>query len=206
MIKALKEIPRKTLWIHLGILVFAILSDQASKLWAMARFNGIPRGETIQVIGDWWRFQLAFNEGAAFSMRPQELIPFLHPTLFYMLLGTVALIGLSWFYIKLPTADWPSRWGSVLILGGALGNLIDRFRLHKVIDFIDWDFPNVQIGSYYMERWPTFNLADSWVLIGVGLIFLSPWLMRWSGTELPTGETANTHADAGTTSDKTGES
>jgi signal peptidase II len=163
---------------HLALALVALALDQASKSWALIRFQGIPRAEAIQVIGDAWRWQLAYNEGAAFSMRPQQLIPFLSPTVFYTLLSVVAVVALTWFYRKLPAAEWPSRLGVSLIAGGAVGNLVDRLQMHKVVDFIDWDFPNVTFGSFRMERWPTFNLADTWVLVGVAFIFLTPWLVR----------------------------
>lgn len=156
----------------------ALLLDQVTKLWAMARFDGVPRQETISVIGDYWRFQLAFNEGAAFSIRPQDIVPWMPQTLFYLLLGGVAIVVLLWFYRSTSANDRVARWGVMLILGGAIGNLIDRIRIGKVIDFIDWDFPDIQIGAWLMERWPTFNLADSWVLIGIALLLLSPLFLK----------------------------
>ena len=67
-----------------------------------------------------------------------------------------------------------------LVLGGALGNLIDRFRLGEVIDFLDFDFINIKIppfkfgfidfSGFYMGRWPVFNVADGAVTIGMILI------------------------------------
>lgn len=164
--------------VDLAIAAVALLLDQLTKFWAMARFDGVARQERIQVIGDLWRFELAFNEGAAFSLKPQNLLPWLPQTLFYLLLGAGALAALLWLYKSLPSSDRPSRYGTMLVIAGALGNLIDRVRIGKVIDFIDWDFPDIQIGNWVLERWPTFNLADSWVLIGVALLLLSPYLGR----------------------------
>lgn len=168
----------------------ALLLDQVTKLWAMVRFGGIPRGEKIRVIGDYFRFELAFNEGAAFSMKPQNLIPWLHPTLFYLLLGGAATVLLVWFYKSLSREETAARKGSILILAGAFGNLIDRIRIGKVIDFIDWDFPDITLGDWMLHRWPTFNLADSFVLIGVGLVLLSPLFLKRrkkrGGTDLET--------------------
>jgi signal peptidase II len=61
-----------------------------------------------------------------------------------------------------------------LILGGALGNMIDRVTRGLVIDFLDFDFPNIKIRplGIYMTRWPTFNLADSSVLIGIVILLI----------------------------------
>ena len=71
--------------------------------------------------------------------------------------------------------------GVALITSGAFGNLTDRLRIHKVVDFIDWEFPNIaidpfsflgiQFGGLYMDRWPTFNIADALVCVGVSIIF-----------------------------------
>jgi signal peptidase II len=155
---------------HIIIIIIGFILDQWSKFWAvdaLGSATGEPQGRTISVIGDLWRFRLAYNEGAAFSMRPQEIAPFLHPTVFFALFSAAAISALVYFYFKgTEKEDWMSRTGVAFILSGALGNLADRMRIHKVVDFIDWDFPD-----FIMYRWPTFNLADSWVLTGVGLIF-----------------------------------
>jgi signal peptidase II len=158
------------------------ISDQITKFWAVARFtdaNGEQNYQKINVIGDLFRFQLAYNEGAAFSMKPQALLPFLHPTLFFSIVSIIAITGLIWFYRTLPTKDWPSRLGVMLILSGALGNLTDRMHIHKVVDFIDVDFPD-----FIMHRWPTFNIADSCVCVGVSLILISPVLFKKPKTEV----------------------
>lgn len=160
---------------HTLILIVGVILDQWTKLWAVGRLgdvNGNPTGEKIEVIGSLWRHRLAYNEGAAFSMKPQDLIPALHPTLFYAIFSVIAISALIYFYKKaVEPDDTLSRLGVALILSGALGNLADRMRIHKVIDFIDWDFPD-----FIMVRWPTFNLADSWVCIGVALIFVASWV------------------------------
>ena len=164
-----------------SVFVLGIILDQITKLWAEARFtftDGTPNGEIIEVIGSLFRFQLAYNTGAAFSMKPQALVPWLHPTLFFAIVSIIAIIALWKFFKSLPVKDWASRLGVVMILSGAIGNFTDRIRIGKVVDFIDWDFPDFQIGSWGLSRWPVFNLADSWVLIGVSLIFLSQWLVK----------------------------
>ena len=61
----------------------------------------------------------------------------------------------------------------VMILGGAVGNFIDRMRLSMVVDFIDCDFPD-----FIMTRFPTFNVADSFVTVGVAVVILSPVILR----------------------------
>jgi signal peptidase II len=60
-----------------------------------------------------------------------------------------------------------------MILGGAVGNFIDRMRLSMVVDFIDCDFPD-----FIMTRFPTYNVADSFVTVGVAVVILSPVFLK----------------------------
>jgi len=83
---------------------------------------------------------------------------------------TAVLFLLIWFF-RLKTKDRLITWGISLILGGALGNMVDRFRFREVVDFLDF-----HIGAYH---WPAFNIADSaitmgTVLIGISLVFNGP--------------------------------
>ena len=161
---------------HIGIIVFSIVADQLTKLWALARFTnetGAPNHDIINVIGEFVRFQLVFNKGAAFSSRPQDLMPFLSPTVFFILISVVAAVVMFFFYRNIDKRDWMSRLGVVMILGGAVGNFIDRMRLQMVVDFIDCDLPD-----FIMTRFPTFNVADSFVTVGVAVILLSPVLLK----------------------------
>ena len=100
-------------------------------------------------------------------------MPFLPPWLFFLLISIVATIVLLWFYKSIDKRDWMSRLGVVMILGGAVGNFIDRMRLSMVVDFIDCDFPD-----FIMTRFPTFNVADSFVTVGVAVVILSPVILR----------------------------
>lgn len=159
--------------------VFGLILDQITKIWALHRFtneNGFLTREIIPLIGPngaWLRFQLVFNEGAAFSSRPQDILPFMSPLLFFFLMSIIALTLLIFFFRSIDVRDWLSRLGIVMIIFGALGNFIDRMRLQKVVDFIDCDFPD-----FIMMRFPTFNVADSYVTVGVVLVLLSPFLLK----------------------------
>ena len=161
---------------HVGVILFSIVADQLTKLWALVRFTnetGAPNHDIIEVISDLVRFQLVFNKGAAFSSRPQDLMPFLSPTVFFILISVVACVVMFFFYKSIDKRDWLSRLGVVMILGGAVGNFIDRMRLKMVVDFIDCDFPD-----FIMTRFPTFNVADSFVTVGVAVIILSPIILK----------------------------
>ena len=161
---------------HIAVIVFSIVADQLTKLWALARFTnetGAPNHDVINILGEFLRFQLVFNKGAAFSSRPQDLMPFLSPTVFFILISLVAVVVMGWFYKNIDRRDWMSRLGVVMILGGAIGNFIDRMRLQMVVDFIDCDLPD-----FIMTRFPTFNVADSFVTVGVAIVILSPFILK----------------------------
>ena len=161
---------------HLGLVVFSIVADQLTKLWAVMRFTnetGAPNHEHIDVIGSLVRFDLVYNKGAAFSSRPQDLMPFLPPWVFFLIISIIAAAVLIWFYRSIDKRDYLSRLGVVMIIGGAIGNFIDRMRLQMVVDFIDCDFPD-----FIMTRFPTFNVADSFVTVGVAIVILSPLILR----------------------------
>ena len=88
-------------------------------------------------------------------------------------MSIVAMTVLIWFFRSIDHRDWVSRLGVIMIISGALGNFIDRMRIQKVVDFIDCDLPD-----FIMTRFPTFNVADSFVTVGVILVFLSPVLIK----------------------------
>ena len=163
--------------IYLGTLLIVTLAlDQYTKLLARIHF-GTPGGEpdyekVKQVLGEWLQFRLIFNTGAAFGMRPQQVLPFLNPTLFYALFSLAAISFLAFMYRKIPRDDYWQKAGLTLIFSGAIGNLIDRLRFHKVTDFIDVGIPGIP------TRWPTFNIADSCVCVGVAIILFSSWIPR----------------------------
>jgi signal peptidase II len=167
--------------IRIALILATLGLDQVTKMWARANYS-LPDGEpdyykVTQVIGEWVQFRLVYNRGAAFGLRPQDILPFLHPTVFYLLFSSVAILVLFFYYRKLGRHEaWP-RTGVALILSGAFGNLIDRLQLHKVTDFIDVGIPG------YAWRWPTFNIADSCVCVGVGLILAAPLFARKHAAE-----------------------
>jgi len=135
-----------------------LLADQASKA---AISSAIPLNGRVGVIGDFVQLWNAQNHGAAFSL-------FQGGTLIFLVVSVLAfgLIG----YLYRSWQGGPLWLYAVLgvALGGILGNLIDRLRFGYVTDFI-----SVGIGEV---RWPTFNVADASIVIGVGLIALRLFL------------------------------
>nr|AGS54262.1 lipoprotein signal peptidase [uncultured bacterium contig00092] len=154
---------------YAAIGVVALALDQITKFWA----DSHALGWSIPVFGDLLRFTLVYNENAAFSMKPQSILPWLSPTIFFGSLTVIACIAAVLFFRGTPKRDYFSRLGITLIIAGALGNFCDRIRIGKVVDFIDADFPD-----FIFERWPTFNLADSWVTTGMVLLFISSFAFK----------------------------
>ena len=121
------------------------------------------------VVEDYWNFRYVENPGAAWGMfgtLPEGVRrPFFH------LVSLVALGFLLWMYRTLPPGQRRVRIALALVAGGALGNFVDRLLRGYVIDFIDWHWRN-QPGM----RWPTFNVADAAIVVGVGLMLLDQLL------------------------------
>ncbi len=147
-----------------------IVLDQAVKLWVRST---MPVGRSYRILGaDFLRFTHVENDGIAFGLKAGSPL-----FLAFFSLAAAAII----FYFIL-TADRPGaaarsrtvRFSLALILGGALGNMIDRFLFGKVTDFIDFDFPD-----FIMARWPVFNLADSAVTIGVAIWCIHLVISGW---------------------------
>lgn len=163
--------------LYASVFATVLFLDQITKLRARARFSG-PDGQPdysayIPVIGDWFHLRLVYNYGSAWGLRPQEILPFLHPVLFFILITAVAISLFVFYYRSLAPHEKAGRMGIILIITGAVGNnLIDRPLFHKVTDFIDVGIPGVY------PRFPVFNIADTAVTVGILLLFLAPFFSR----------------------------
>ncbi|MDX2345318.1 MAG: signal peptidase II [Legionella sp.] len=131
--------------------VFVILLDQLTKYWAMTHL--VPY-ESIAVF-PMFSWTLAFNSGSAFSFLSES-----GSWHMWFFAGFSALIslGLLVWILRISSTLFTQMLALALILGGAVGNLVDRFRFGYVIDFID-----VYYKTYH---WPVFNVADSAICIG----------------------------------------
>ncbi len=147
----------RLLSVVIAVVVFA--GDQATK--AIVE-RSIPEHAVVPILPHLFNLTHTKNAGAAFGLFSESPAPWktaLLVTVSGVLL--VAVVGIVW---KSRHLHWETGVGLALILGGALSNLFDRIRLGRVVDFLD-----VYYGSYH---WPTFNLADSAIVIGaVFLIF-----------------------------------
>ncbi len=138
----------------------SLVCDIASKLWAEKRLAEGP----VEVIPNYLEFVLARNRGGAWGIlqNTQEYVR--RP--FFLIVSVVAMIFIVSLYKKLQPNQRALTWGLPLVLGGALGNVFDRIRYGHVIDFIR---AHAQWGGADHE-WPTFNVADISICIGVGLM------------------------------------
>lgn len=152
--------------IFLGLFAFTLLLDQGSK-GLVVRLIGY--GDQIEVIKGFFYLTHVGNPGAAFSFLADQPSWFRQP--FFIGATTIAIFIIVSFYRKLSAAERLSAFALGAILGGAVGNLIDRvFRgselFHgEVVDFLHF----ILWGGY---AWPDFNLADSFIVCGVGLLIL----------------------------------
>lgn len=172
----------KTLYLSLIIVVV----DQVTKLFVKGfsipflgiNYDGMYLGQMIPVIGDFFRFTFVENPGMAFGYDPGSSFK-----LIISVFSLVASIGLIFYLYAIRDKSLSLRIAIACILGGAVGNLIDRtfygvifdyapLFYGKVVDFFDFDFFNFTLFGRSYDRWPVFNIADAAVTIGVLILLL----------------------------------
>jgi signal peptidase II len=174
-------VPVRRWLLFFGIAVTIVVLDQVSKAWVVANF---PLDEPVEIIGDWLRIWYIHNTGALFGLFRGQAALFA-----LVSVGVVALI--VWFYSRIAAS------GGILItfalgllLGGAVGNFIDRVRLDHVVDFVD-----MGIGSL---RFYTYNVADSAITISILLLLLSAVLPSRGGpADVGDGQASPAGGDGG---------
>ncbi|MCX8011437.1 MAG: signal peptidase II, partial [Ignavibacteria bacterium] len=154
-------------------LVIVVL-DQVSKLLVKGfkipflgiEHKGMELYQTVSVIGDFFRLTYIENPGMAFGINFGDGSKF-----FLTFFSILASVGIIYYLYKNRNHLFITRFSLALILGGAIGNLIDRIfygvfygegaLFHgKVVDFFDFDFFNVNLFGHQYDRWPIFNIAD----------------------------------------------
>ena len=140
--------------------VLVVVLDQVTKSMILQRFG---LGMTIPVIPNYFNLTYVQNQGAAFGFLAQSDPSFRVP--FFMIVPTIALVSIGVIFRRLPDGDLKMASALSLVVAGALGNLIDRLALGFVVDFLDFHW---QWGYHF----PAFNVADSAICIGVGLLML----------------------------------
>jgi signal peptidase II len=140
----------KKLWIT----TVALLADLATKWLVTSRFE---LWESVNVLGDFFRLTYIHNPGAVFGIR-------LGSSYLHLALSGVAMAVVISMLVKTPASNRWAGTGLALVLGGAVGNIVDRLRFGVVIDFLDFG-----IGDF---RWYVFNIADACVSVGVVLLMI----------------------------------
>jgi signal peptidase II len=155
--------------------ILTLAADIGSKVWAERKLE--PYG-SIQLIPDHLAFVLAKNRGGAWGLLQGTNENVRRP--FFLLVSAAAIAFIVTLYRRLQPRQRALKWGLPLVLGGALGNVFDRIRYGHVIDFIDYHAEWIKKGNelfakyakdhYVTDHWPTFNVADIAICVGVGLM------------------------------------
>jgi signal peptidase II len=145
---------RRLEWVLVSLIVVA---DQVTKAMVRSR---LELHESVSLVPDLLAFTRVHNTGAAFGMFNSMEFP--GKTLVLTLVAALALLGVTWYAASVPLRDRFARLGVASILGGAIGNLIDRATAGYVLDFVD--------VSYQGWHFWAFNVADASISIGVVLM------------------------------------
>jgi signal peptidase II len=156
--------------------IASLVSDIGTKLWAEKRLADYPG--YITLLDNHLMFVLAKNKGGAWGLLQGESENVRRP--FFLLVSVAAIAFIVTLYRRLQPRQYALKWGLPLVLGGALGNVFDRIRYGYVIDFIDYRADwlkkmNELVQKYYpkhivTDHWPTFNVADIAICVGVALM------------------------------------
>ena len=150
-----------------------LLLDQISKLLAHHYLSDrIP----LDIIPNFFRLWYSRNSGGLFGSFRDWAGPWRFVLLTLLPMAAIVLIGM--FLARTKAADRPTLLGLSLILGGALGNLIDRLARGEVVDFLDVYIPASKTADWFVSvfgtaHWPTFNVADSSIVVGASLLLIS---------------------------------
>jgi signal peptidase II len=163
---SVRKMQRSNSGLFWPVLVLVATIDFCTKALAVSRLG--PPHVPHDVVGEWMRFTLVYNPGAAFGLHVGE-----HSRWIFMVLTILALAILGRLYVATRGGDVTRTLSLALVCGGAVGNLIDRVRDPQgVVDFIDIGLND--------SRWPTFNIADMAVSLGA---FLLAWVLWGEDTE-----------------------
>ena len=142
--------PNALVWLLISIIVIGL--DQWTTAWVLA---ALPEYTAVPVIDGFWNWYRTYTTGAAFSFLADAGG---WQTVFFTALALAISGLLGWWLWRTPRGDWRQALPYALVIGGALGNVIDRLIHGHVIDFIQWHWR----GHY----WPAFNIADAAIVGG----------------------------------------
>jgi signal peptidase II len=169
------------------VAAISLVADVSTKAWAeITLSHRNPLEPTIVVIKDHLAFALAYNKGGAWGLFQNQPEYVRRP--FFLLVSLLAIAFIINLYGRLQRGQKALTWGLPLVLGGALGNLSDRIVRSNVIDFVDYQaswiekmntlIAKVVKGWAITDHWPTFNVADIAICVGVGLMAVDMFTSR----------------------------
>ncbi|UCB45981.1 MAG: signal peptidase II [Spirochaetota bacterium] len=160
---------KKRFYIFAIISVCIIAADRVVK-W-IVRTN-LDLNHSIDVLGDLLKISYILNSGIAFGLFDPNPSPLKTPLL--LIIQFIALGVILYIFFTIPRDVKLAPVSMGLIFGGAIGNIIDRILRGEVVDFIDLDFPDISILflNIRMSRWPTFNIADASVFVGIVMLLI----------------------------------
>ena len=147
----------------IGIAAAGLVLDQLTKTLIL---KSMSLYESIELLENFAHITYVRNPGAAFGILADHSLRL--P--FFILVSAIASLGILWYLKREQGGNLRLQIGLGLIFSGAIGNLIDRIRFTEVIDFIDL--------HWYQYHWPAFNVADSAICVGVGLLLIDSWLLE----------------------------
>lgn len=158
-----------TRWIYLALIAAVIgAGDQATKHWAQRELQPVRQ---IRLVEGYLQLNLTYvrNPGAAWGFLSRTEGSFRRP--FFIGISCVAMIFILYLFVRLQRGQRLLMLALSLVMGGAIGNFIDRVRYNYVVDFLD-----CRLGSF---KWPTFNVADVAITVGVILLFAEMFILPW---------------------------
>jgi signal peptidase II len=192
--------PRPSFIFFAAVSAFCLLADVLTKAWAEVELTRRSPLEPMVVIEGHLNFALAYNRGGAWGLLQNASETLRRP--FFLVVSVAAIGFIVSLYGKLLPSQRALRWGLPLVLGGALGNLADRVTRGSVVDFIDYRASWVEgmnqliaklaSGWHVTDHWPTFNVADISICVGVGLMAVDMLTSGRRNAERPHREAAPT--------------
>lgn len=144
------------------VVALTIAADQALKYWVVHGLR-LDRLREIDVFPPWLNFRMAWNQGVNFGIGASDT-----DWMRWVLVGVAVVISLwVWFWVRRAAPGWLARLGAGLLIGGALGNVIDRLAYGAVADFLNMSLP-------FWQNPFSFNLADIAIFAGAAALVLMP--------------------------------
>lgn len=144
-----------------GLVLLAVLVvDQVSKYWIVQNFRF---REMRTVIDGFFELTYALNPGGVWGLG-QDL-PTAGRLAVFLALPALITVAAVWYSLSLPPGDRVRQYSIALVVGGAIGNLLDRLRLGEVVDFLVFHWKE-------QHYWPAFNLADSAICVGIAVLMV----------------------------------